>query len=89
MQSTFLLSCKYGKLAETTEWDKSLGERKIEGTRKQPHWRSKRGWKKSSSHKHYSSPRDIPEWRGRVDVMRIRRGWWVYVQKSDSETALM
>ena len=41
MQSTFLLSCKYGKLAETTEWDKSLGERKIEGTRKQPHWRSK------------------------------------------------
>lgn len=41
MQSTFLLSCKYGKLAETTEWDRSLGERKIEGTRKQPHWRSK------------------------------------------------
>lgn len=41
MQSTFQLSCKYGKLAETTEWDKSLGERKIERTRKQPHWRSK------------------------------------------------
>ncbi len=41
MQSTFQLSCKYGKLAETTEWDESLGEQKIERTRKQPQWRSK------------------------------------------------
>lgn len=62
MQSTFLLSCKYGKLAETTEWDKSLGERKIEGTRKQLHRRSKmREWKKSLSDKHYFSPCDMIE----------------------------
>lgn len=47
MQSTFLLSCKYGKLAETTEWDKCLGGRKIEGTRKQP-GEEEREWKKSS-----------------------------------------
>lgn len=38
MRGAFLLSCKYGKLAETTERDKSLGGQKIEGTKKQPHW---------------------------------------------------
>lgn len=41
MQSTFLLSCKYGKLAETTEWDKNLGERKIERTTTTPEKKSK------------------------------------------------
>lgn len=36
MQSTVLLSCKYGKLAETTELDESQGvkKKKIERTRK-------------------------------------------------------
>lgn len=38
MRGAFLLSCKYGKLAEITQRDKSLGGQKIEGTRKQSHW---------------------------------------------------
>lgn len=38
MRGAFLLSSKYGKLAETTKRDKRLGGQKIEGTKKQPHW---------------------------------------------------
>lgn len=80
MQSTFLLSCKYGKLAETTEWDKSLGERKIERTRKQLHWRGKKvRWGESGKRvhritKHYFSAHDMPDWRGRGHVMGTWEG---------------
>lgn len=97
MQSTFLLSCKYGKLAETTEWDRSLGERKIEGTRKQPHWRSK-ARRASGKRVHWISiiflcvsyQMAVGRGGGGGLCYGYMKWWmWVYVQSSDSETVLM
>lgn len=62
MRGVFLLSCKYGKLAETTERDKSLGGQKIEGTKKQPRWsRGEGGGRGGLADKYYYSPHAIAD----------------------------
>lgn len=58
MRGAFLLSCKYGKLAVTTEKDKKSGVQKIEGTKKQPYWSRGEGGggRKNEADKYHFSP---------------------------------